>query len=197
MTQWRDFNFLGRRAIVLHPAATVREQLASRLAALGLDVQGQWPPQPNAVFESDVVFVDVDTGHDELFPWPTGRAPVPVIGLVRSEAPGRLTWALSFGIDAYLPVSAIGAVYSTLVVASAHSAERLQRVDRDQEHQRRNGMRHMLVRAVLHIMNRDDIDEIAALKQLRARAMSDRMPLEDVAVAVLAEGDTSPNRRRR
>lgn len=192
-----DFNFAGSRAAVIHPAATVREELRSRLAVLGLEAQGQWPPEPDALKAADVIFVDVDTGHDELFPWLPGTAPVQVIGLVRSEAPGRLAWALSYGVDAYMPVAAMGTVYSTLVVASAHRGERLERAERRRELHRRNGLRHMLVRAVLHIMQHEGTDEINALKHLRARAMSDRMSLEDVAVAVLAEGASGPARRSR
>ena len=197
MSQCCDFNFSGSLAAVIHPAATVRDELGSRLSALGLEVQGHWPPQSDMLTAADVVFVDVDTGHDEVFPWPQGAAPMPVVGLVRSEAPGRLAWALSHGVDAYLPVAAMGTVYSTLVVASAHRAERLERAERERELQRRNGLRHALVRAVLHIMKREATDEINALKQLRARAMSDRMPLEDVALAVLAEAEPGSARRSR
>ena len=96
-----------------------------------------------------------------------------------------------------MPVAAIGNVYSTLVVASAHRDARLERADRDAEMQRRNGLRHMVVRAVLHIMQRDSVDDLTALKQLRARAMGDRTSLEDVAIAMLAESETGTARHGR
>lgn len=196
MTPSLEFNFTGRRAIVLHPAETVRDQLQSRLAALGLRTGAQWPASREEISDADVLFVDIDSGHDDLFPWEKGAAPIPVIGLVRSEAPGRLAWALEHGFDAYLPLAAMGNVYSTLVVATAHQAKRLGRTARDAETARRNGLRHALVRAVLQIMEREGIDEIAALKQLRTQAMAGQMALEDAAVQVLSDNTPMHARRR-
>ncbi|MCB1330125.1 MAG: ANTAR domain-containing protein [Maritimibacter sp.] len=191
MTRPLELNFSGRRAVVLHPAQTVREALVARLEALGLSVAASWPPEPDAATRADVLFVDVDTGHDALFPWGTAQAPVPVIGLVRSEAPGRLAWALERNLDAFLPLTALGNVYSTLVIAAAHCRARQDRAAQDAETARRGALRHVLVRATMALMARDGVDDLTALKQIRARAMRTRVPLEDAAAEILAEtGET-------
>lgn len=187
MSRPLDLNFAARRAVVLHPANTVREALIARLAALGLSAGGAWPTDPAEVVRADVLFVDIDTGHDALFPWGEAPAPMPVIGLIRSEAPGRLAWALERGFDAFMPLSAIGNVYSTLVIAADRARERQARAAHDAEMARRGGMRHLVLRAAITIMERDGVDDLTALKRLRALAMHERVPLEDAATRLLAE----------
>ncbi|WP_116132061.1 ANTAR domain-containing response regulator [Tropicimonas sp. IMCC34043] len=182
-----DLNFTGRLAWVLHPAETLRQQLATRLAVLGVEAVGIWPVAEASAPRPDVVFVDVDTGHDEQIPWPAGTAPVPLIGLVRSESPGRLTWALEQGVDAFLPQAALGLVYSTLVIGSAKCAERLRNARREVEVARRAGQRHLLIRAANQVMAREAVDELTALKRLRAFAMARRVSLEDAAALFLDE----------
>lgn len=197
MSRQMELNFAGRRALILHPAATVRDQLVQRLAALGLEAVGVWPPVAEEIRGVDVLFVDIDTGHDELFPWGQATAPVPVIGLIRSEAPGRLAWALKHEFDGFLSPAAMSNVYSTLVIAAAHCTERLDRRARETELARRNSLRHMFLKAVLHLIERDGIDELAALKVLRTRAMQDQESLEDAAVRLLTDVDRDLRRRRR
>lgn len=187
MSRALDLNFAARRAVVVHPANTVRVELVSRLIALGLSAKGNWPPDPEVVVQAEFLFIDIDTGHDALFPWGEAPAPVPVIGLLRSEAPGRLSWALSRGFDAFLPLTAIGNVYSTLVIAGAHCRARQERAAYDSEMARRSGLRHVLLRAVMVIMERNGVDDLAALKVLRENAMRARVPLEDAAAQMLDE----------
>lgn len=184
MTSRLDLNFAGRRAVVLHPAESVRAELIARLAALGVEASADWP-ESAAVRAADFLFVDVDMGHDDQIPWQPGTAPIPLIGLVRSESPGRLAWALGQNCDAFLSQAALGLVYSTLVIAAAKSAERLRVRRREEEAARRAGMRDVLVRAVLAIMQAEGVDELAALRQLRAFAMVERLALEDAAARYL------------
>ena len=188
-----DLNFASRHAVVLHPANTVRKDMVSRLSALGLSAGDTWPVEPADVARTGFLFVDIDTGHDELVPWGDAPAPIPVIGLIRSEAPGRLSWALGRGFDAFLPLTALGNVYSTLVIAAAHFADRQDRAARDAETARRNGLRHALLRATMTVMERDGVDDLTALKTLRTKAMQSRVSLEDAAVQFLAEADSRRN----
>ncbi|SFC09118.1 ANTAR domain-containing response regulator [Tropicimonas isoalkanivorans] len=187
-----ELNFSGRTAVILHPAESVRAQLSDRLAALGLTGAGHWPDAAEAILKADFLFVDVDTGHDEQIPWEAGCSPIPMIGLIRSESPGRLSWALRQNFDAFLSQAAPGLVYSTLVVASAKCAERRGNAERAAEAARRAGQRHVLIRAVLLLMQEEAIDEMAALKRLRALAMVERLPLEDAAAKLL---DTTDGKR--
>jgi len=186
VTPTLDINFNGRQAVVLHAAETVRGELLARLAALGVRASAHWPESEIAA-QADFLFVDVDMGHDEQLPWPPGTAPIPIIGLIRSESPGRLAWALAQNCDAFLSQASLSLVYSTLVIASAKGAERRRSLDREAELARRAGLRDVLVRAVIAIMRAEGVDELAALKQLRAFAMVERIALEDAAALYLQD----------
>jgi AmiR/NasT family two-component response regulator len=183
-----DFNFAGKTATLLHPAKAIPGDLSARLAALGVAAHHRWPTLQEGERLPDLLFVDVDTGHDEQFPWPTGCAPMPAIGLVLSESPGRLSWALRQRLDAFLPQAALGGVYSALVVAAARFAERQREAMREAEVARRASLRHQVIRAVVRIMRSEGIDEFAALRRLRALAMVERLALEDAACLFLKEG---------
>ena len=73
----------------------------------------------------NVVLVDADMGYDGQFPWQPGAAPMPVVALIGSEAPGRIAWAMSQGADAHLlkPIGSAG-LYSALVIACHSFARR-------------------------------------------------------------------------
>ena len=189
MTSAHEFNFTGRRAVLLHPSETVRTELRDRLGALGVQATGHWPDWDGTDRQTDFLFVDIDMGHDGLMPWPAGAAPIPTVGLIRSESPGRLGWALEHRFDAFLPQAGLGLVFSSLVIASANCALRRRNAAREAEVARRAGQRHLLVRAVLRIMQRDGVDELAALKRLRAFAMVERVALEDAAALLLKDGE--------
>ena len=79
---------------------------------------GCWPELPVEALAADFVFFDADLGFDEQFPWKPGEAPMPLVALIGSEAPGRIEWALSHNADAQLlkPVGNAG-VYSALLIA--------------------------------------------------------------------------------
>jgi AmiR/NasT family two-component response regulator len=110
----------GARALILHrPHATV-QALARQLSAIGLSHEAHWPELLASALAADFVFFDMDMGHDGQFPWAPGQAPMPMIALIGSEAPGRVEWALRMGADAQLlkPVGDSG-VYSALLIARA------------------------------------------------------------------------------
>ena len=100
----------GAQAIVLHPDHERLQLLLRQLRAIGLSVERAWPDLPSAAIQANVVLYDVDLGHDGQFPWAPGEAPMPMIALVGSEAPGRLEWASRIGADALLmkPLGAEG-----------------------------------------------------------------------------------------
>ncbi len=189
-----EFNFACRSAVILHPAESVRTQLAARLAALGVTAAAHWPGR---LCERLPFSLSTSTWCTMCrSPWEPGSAPIPMIGLIRSECPGRLSWALQQIVDAFLSLAAPGLVYSTLVVATAKCAERQRQVAREVETVRRTGLRHVLIQAVVLLMQRDGINELAAPKRLRAFAMTERLPLEDAAAALLDRPDDHLARRQ-
>lgn len=190
MSREPDIHFSGARAAILHPAQTVGAQLTRRLTALGIEAQRVWPALE--VQDFDVLFVDIDMGHDEQFPWVRGAAPMSVIGLIGSESPSRLTWALEQNMDGFLPQGALANVYSALVLASARHRERRALAQGAAETARRGTLRLEVIQAVEAIKQQDGLDTARALKKLRALAMVERCPLEDAALMLL--GRTSERR---
>ncbi len=180
----------GARAVVLHrPHATVTA-LTRQLVAVGLHVAAHWPDLPPEALAADFLFFDADMGFDEQFPWSPGTAPMPLIALIGSEAPGRVAWALSTGATAQLlkPVGDGGA-YSALLIARTAFEARQALVAEAEDLRRRLGERQTVVRAVLHLMQRTG-SESAAYDALRAEAMAARITLEEAAARVLARGET-------
>src|SRR5690606_13975316 len=112
-------NLGGATAYVLHRPHPTVQTMVRQLSAIGLTAVDCWPELPPAALSADFVFFDVDLGFDEQFPWQPGEAPMPLIALIGSEAPGRIEWALfNHGANAHLlkPVGTAG-VYSSLLIA--------------------------------------------------------------------------------
>lgn len=179
-------SFVGKTGIVLHPSAEIRDQLVRRLASLGVRAEGRWPALAPGDAEADLLVVDLDRAEDGQFPWAPQAAPMPVLGLIGSETPGRLQWAIRQGLDAFLPIGATANLYSALVLGFARHAERREARGREAETTRRASLRLDLLRAICAIMRTEGIDEARALKKLRAFAMVERVALEDAAGLYLA-----------
>lgn len=186
-------NFQGFRAIVVSPA--VPDVLRATLTRLGLDVEHVHEQSLSAVNstllpERDVVIIDGDPGLPVAFvtAMTESRLPVPVIGLVGSEAPSRLRMLTEAGATAFLhkPVHG-GAVYSSLYLGINTFRRRQQAEDflADNE-KRRRGRRH-LVKAILLMMQREAMDDETAFDVLRRAAMRSRLGIEDFCEAWLRD----------
>lgn len=179
----------GAHAIVLHRPHPVVTALTRQLQAVGLRVTNCWPELQADALAADFVFFDADMGFDEQFSWPKGEAPMPLIALIGSEAPGRVEWALSTGANAQIlkPVGD-GGVYSALLIAR-HAFELRQTLSAEVgDLRRRLGERQTVVQAVVRLMQTTG-SETAAYAALRAEAMDARISLEEAAARVLARAE--------
>lgn len=189
-------NLGGAKAFILHrPHATVNA-LARQLGAIGLDVRECWAELPPDALAADFVFFDVDLGFDEQFPWKPGAAPMPLVALIGSEAPGRIEWALSQKADAQLlkPVGTAG-VYSALLIARQSFDARRRLADQIAALETRLAERQTIVRAVAALAAQG-VDDGRAYAQLRSLAMSWQVSVEQAAqriVAMSGEGDDHSN----
>lgn len=176
----------GASALVLHRPHTTVQALHRQLAAIGLTVSEAWPDAGPGILGHDFIFLDADLCHDAQFPWAPGAAPMPLIALIGSEAPGRVEWVLSIGADAQLlkPVGGNG-VYATLLIARAGFEARQRQASEIQELRRRLGDRETVVKAVLLLVaaGRSETD---AYDHLRQTAMKDKRTIEDAAHSVIA-----------
>ncbi len=189
----------GATALVLHrPHATV-QALSRQLAAIGLRAEPVWPDLGPDALAADFVFFDADQCHDAMFPWSPGDAPMPMIALIGSEAPGRIEWALGQGADAHLlkPIGT-GGVYSALLIARQGFETRRAAADEIAALRARLAERQTVVRAVLVLMARGR-SEAEAYAQLRAMAMAWQDTIEQAARRICAEPDdkTAPPAARK
>ncbi len=178
---------LGRaRVTILHRPDHTVQALTRQLVAIGLIVDQVWPELGPEALAVDFIFFDADMGYDGQFPWAAGAAPMPMIALIGSEAPGRIEWFLQIGAHAQLlkPVGDSG-TYSALLIArdgfdrqralGAQIADLRRRVDE----------RQTVVKAValLAAMGKTGA---GAYAQVRQMAMAWRIRFEDAALRVVA-----------
>lgn len=123
---------------------------------------------------ADFVFFDADHGHDSQFPPTPGEAPMPMIALIGSEAPGRIEWALNAGADAQLvkPIGD-GGLLALLIARAAFDARQALAAEIDALRQRLD-QRQTVVRAVTMLMGMGKTEE-DSYAQLRAMAMAWRI----------------------
>ena len=183
----------GARAVVLHRPHPTVAALTRQLQAVGLTVATCWPELGADAAAAEFVFFDTDMGFDQQFPWTPGTAPMPMIALIGSEAPGRIEWALATGADAQIlkPVGD-GGVYGALLIAGHAFAARRARAAEADALRRRLGERETVVQAVVVLMAQTGSPE-AAFAVLRREAMDARIEIEEAAARIVAR---SCGRRR-
>lgn len=182
-------NLGGRRALILHREHANASALLRQLTAIGLNAEQGWPDLPHDAAEADFLFFDVDMACDEQFPWLLGDAPMPLIALIGSEAPGRIEWAMSHRADAHLvkPIGSAG-IYSTLLIALQKFEERRAVAIELAHLQIQVAERGMVVRAVVQLMEKG-LSEQEAFSALRSMAMDRRMTLEAAARSLVQGGN--------
>jgi AmiR/NasT family two-component response regulator len=185
MTELPDL--VGWRAVILHRPDEGIDRMVRQLGLLGLGVHVQWEPLDLGKTPAEIVLVDADQGWCGLLPWEKGAAPLPVVALLQSEAPGRVAWALGQGVGAILskPVTP-SAIYPALVLAAWVHRERAANTQRQALLEERLRMRPLVHGAVRTIMECQRLDEDAAYRRLRLAAMGRRITIEQAAAEILA-----------
>jgi len=181
-------NLGGARALILHRPHPTVQALTRQLSAIGLITLDCWPELPPEALAADFVFFDADLGFDEQFPWRPGEAPMPLVALIGSEAPGRIEWALSHKADAQLlkPVGNAG-VYSALLIARQSFEARKHLASEISSLRLRVAERQTIVRAVEALSK--GAEDGRAYAQLRSLAMSWQISLEEAARRIVAMTD--------
>lgn len=180
-------NFRGMHALILHRPDRNTAALETQLQKLGVEVAVHWPSKGPAEVDADVAFFDADRGFDALFPWPQGEAPIPLVAIVGSEAPGRLEWMLAQNPTGFIqkPIGSSGA-FQALVVGFHLHAERRAWEHRLQTQTDRLKARPLVVRAVLLLMRSQGVGDDEAFRILRSQAMRQQISLEEAAHAVVS-----------
>ena len=172
---------------ILHRPDEGIARLVRQLGLLGLEAHVQWTPLDLQATPADIVLVDADQGWSGLLPWSGEPAPVPMVALLQSEAPGRVAWAISEGALAILPKPVVpAAVYPALVLAVAAHARVVEAAARMERLEERLRMRPLMHAAVRSIEMAVQCDEEAAYASLRRAAMKRRITIEQTAAEMLA-----------
>ena len=181
-------NFYGRKAFLITTEGGSADVLSRTLNKFGLATE--YPSivdgQVNLVAEAlhadrDVLFVDGDLNCSISFGAEQRRcSPVPVIGVVGAEAPGRLKALINLGATAFIrkPIHG-GAVYTAVFVGLNQFLQRRDLEAQIEEHQDRRKRRRVVVKAIIHLMQRDGVDDDEAYSVLRKESMRARRSLED------------------
>jgi two-component system, response regulator / RNA-binding antiterminator len=187
----------GLRALVLHRAHADTAALLRQLGAIGLAAEAAWPDLPADAVLADFLFFDADQGFDAQMPWMPGEAPMPLVALIGTEAPGRVEWAIRQRADAHLakPIGNAG-IYSALLIARQKFEER-QALTREIAALRKQvAERRSVVQAVVRLTEAG-LSEAEAFGRLRALAMNERITVEAAAVRFCAAAEGAGRGARR
>lgn len=187
-------SFSGWNALVVHRAHDNVDAIMHQFDRIGIAATHCWPETSHLpdLDAYNVVLIDADMGYDGQFPWQPGAAPMPIIALIGSEAPGRIAWAMNQGADAQLlkPIGSAG-LYGALVIASHSFAKRTAMAAEIDALRMRLESREVLAEATALLMVRDNISARAAFQKLRLLAMASRQPVEAAAAALVQSLDAA------
>lgn len=163
--------------------STIRRQL-DRLGVRVLP----WDASQSALadVEADIVFLDADLFPIESAPLTAG---VPIVALIGTETPSRLTWLLDLKPASFLvkPLRSAG-LYSALVIAFHHAQQRGDAAERIQRLEGCVRFRRIVIAAVLSIMESHEMNEANAFALIRRTAMQRRTTIEQLSAEIMATG---------
>jgi AmiR/NasT family two-component response regulator len=172
---------------VFHPHDRDGELLTQQLQRIGCRVHCFWPPLRAPVPGSDLVFIGLypDTmGHD--FAWCDADDAPPVVAVVNYENPTIIDAVLRVGAKAIVasPVRSFG-VLSALVLARQISGDLKRMKKRVSRLEERVGAARKIAEAQEILVRQRGISKLEAYKAIRDQAMGKRVPLEDIASAIV------------
>lgn len=173
-------NFRGVRALLIQPHDVNHETLKRTLERLGVTViDHDSASSQDRIF--DIVFFDADVGCIDL------GGGIPHVALVGLEAPSRLIKVARQRCVAHLmkPVRSNG-VFTALLIAFNEQVSRDRDIEERDQLLRRAKGRRAVFKAVLHLMQQEQIDDDEAYRRLRLGSMRLRISVEEFAANFLA-----------
>lgn len=187
-------NFHGLNVLILQEDVSGRDNLDQTLQRLGL-VTTVLPFQEVTRADldiADLVFVDADEGGEPNFL--RIEAPdVPLIAIVGNEAPSRLSRIVRARAASHIqkPIRSAG-VYTAVLLAMNEHEQRIRIEKEIVTLKRRLSGRRIVVKAVLALMRRWEVNEDIAYQRLRNYAMRERIPVEEAAARELTDSGREP-----
>lgn len=189
MAQIRLKDLTKLRALVLHPADSDGRALMEQLNRIGCHAELIWPPGKPIPADVDVVFVGLFFDSKEQIRTALRRAERPgptVICVVDYESPAMLELVLDINAISVItkPVRSFG-MLTSLVVARSNWHQRIDDGDKIAKLERKLVGQKLIAKAKAILMDIHGMTEINAYKTIRQQAMTKRIPVEDMAEAII------------
>lgn len=186
-------NFSGRNALIVHKLSENTGVLKDQLERLGVSVELRWPVEQLTAGGVDLIFFDADRGYDQQFSWKSGTAPIPLIALMGSEAPGRIEWALAQMPSAYLmkPLRPNG-IFCALAIAFHDFEFKSNLMRKVEDLNARIKARPSVVTAINIVQSSLSVESAQAYELLRTEAMKHRISIEMLCEQIESAGSLVP-----
>jgi AmiR/NasT family two-component response regulator len=179
----------GLRVQVIHPADGEGVSLVEHLRRIGCTVEALWPIPEELSDSVDVVLLSID--HDsrdkilKLFRGQNDRMPT-LIAVVGYENPSTLQIVLESGALAVIerPIRPFG-LLTNLTIARSLWMERQEAQRRLRKLERKLSGLQKIQKAKSILMEKQGLSEEDAYQTLRRQAMGKRVPMEEMALAVI------------
>ncbi|MFP3707864.1 ANTAR domain-containing protein [Paraburkholderia sp. SIMBA_009] len=172
---------------VIHPDDDDRAELVAQLNLIGCRVCTFWPHAAELPDSVDLVFLAVrpESLAVEL-KWRERRDPLPVIPVVTYENPIIIEAAMQLDAHCVIssPVRSFGVLTAISITMFQHR-NRLQLERRVKRNDEKASERRQIQRATAILSQSNGISEDKAYELLRAKSMTDRTPIEQIASAII------------
>lgn len=178
----------GLRVQVIHPPDGEGVELVEHLKRIGCQVDAAWPI-PETIGSADILVLAIEHGSraaiQRLLRGVDGIRPT-LIGVVGYEDPSILQIVLESGAHAVIerPVRPFGLLTQLTIARSLWNAQREAARQQQKAERKLAGVQNMQ-RAKSILMTTNGMTEAEAHQTIRRKAMSKRVPVEDVALAII------------
>lgn len=179
----------GLRVQVIHPPDQEGIALVEHLRRIGCSCETTWPLPEAISSAAAVIMVSVDQeNRDQILKLfrpiePTDPA---LIAVVSFEDPGTLQVVLESGALAVIdrPIRPFG-LLTNLTIARSLWLERQSAAKRIRKLERKLAGNNRIAKAKSILMETQELSEEAAYETLRRQAMAKRMPMDELATAII------------
>jgi AmiR/NasT family two-component response regulator len=179
----------GLRVQVIHAADSEGVSLVEHLRRIGCTVEAQWPIPDTFSATVDMVLLSIDHDNREqitkLLRNQEGRQPT-LIAVVSYENPSTLQLVLESGALAVVerPIRPFG-LLTNLTIARSLWMERHDALRRTRKLERKLAGIQKIQKAKSILMEKQGLSEENAYQTIRSQAMSKRVPMEEMATAII------------
>jgi AmiR/NasT family two-component response regulator len=172
--------------LVLFPPEADGVSLLTQLKRIGCSVEICWPHPPFIDAHIDLIFLYIPPEVEQMdYSWLHESGP-PIISVANFENPSLVDEALRIGVMAILlaPIKSSG-LLSTIITTLHQHAKNCRNSHRISQLEKKIANLKVLEEAKRILIAKQHISENAAYDLIRSKAMSERIPIEDIAKGII------------